>query len=347
LAVIPLLSKHSENQSTSLILRVSYRILITLLICCKSKLENESKRKNERKGNFILLSSVVVQAPAKINIGLDILGSTDDDYHLLRTIMQTVDIYDVIEIEKNDLGQINLACNPEVTSTVDQNLSYKAAQLFFKETEIDDYGVDICVKKSIPVAAGLAGGSADAAGVLVGLNRLYETDFSLEELCGIALKLGADIPFCVLGGIQLADGIGEIFTPLPNLPECYFVIAKPNELVNTKEVYERYDRTDIINRPDIDGVIAGVVAQNLEVVAGHMQNVFEEVVCFDAVTKIKSLMLEFGALGSSMTGSGPAVFGLFENKLKAKRCMKALEEDYSDVFWAVPVDCGAIVIEEL
>ncbi|GHV29544.1 4-diphosphocytidyl-2-C-methyl-D-erythritol kinase [Clostridia bacterium] len=295
-----------------------------------------------------MLSSVVVQAPAKINLGLDILGSTDDDYHLLRTIMQTVDIYDVIEIEKNNLGQINLTCDPAVTPTIDQNLSYRAAQLFFKETEIDDYGIDICVKKSIPVAAGLAGGSADAAGVLVGLNRLYETNLSLDELCGMALKLGADIPFCVCGGIQLADGVGEIFTPLPNLPECYFVIAKPDELVSTKEAFERYDRTEITNRPDIDGVIAGVVAQNLDVVVSHMQNVFEEVVCVNSVKKIKDLMLEFGALGSSMTGSGPAVFGIFENKLKAKRCFKALKEkDFVDVFLTVPVDCGAVVIEEL
>jgi 4-diphosphocytidyl-2-C-methyl-D-erythritol kinase len=260
--------------------------------------------------------------------------------------MQTVDIYDVIEIERNDLGQINLACDPEVTSTADQNLSYKAAQLFFKEAEMDDYGVDIRVKKSIPVASGLAGGSADAAGVLVGLNRLYEVDFSLGELCNIALKLGADIPFCVLGGIQLADGVGEIFTPMPNLPECYFVIAKPSESANTKEVFECYNKIDVVNRPDIDGVIAGVVAQNLEVVASHMQNVFEEAVCINSVKKMKDLMLEFGALGASMTGSGPAVFGIFESKLKAKKCFKAFEEDYLDVFLATPVDCGAVVIEE-
>ncbi|MDR1260757.1 MAG: 4-(cytidine 5'-diphospho)-2-C-methyl-D-erythritol kinase [Oscillospiraceae bacterium] len=292
------------------------------------------------------MNSITVQAPAKINVGLDVLEPTDDDYHLIRTVMQAIDLCDLITIKKNSLNQINLSSSPEITLDVSQNLAYKAAQLFFKEQEIEDYGVDIYIEKFIPVGSGLAGGSTDAAGVLVGLNKLYVAELSVEELCNMALKLGADVPFCVCGGIKLADGIGEIFTPLPNLPECYFVIVKPNESVSSKETFKLCEEMEFANRPDIDGLVAGIFTQNLAEMAQHMKNVFEKVVNIGEIAKIKKQMVESGALGASMTGSGSAVFGLFDNKTKARRCARDFEEDYKFVFLSVPIDCGATVVEE-
>jgi 4-diphosphocytidyl-2-C-methyl-D-erythritol kinase len=290
----------------------------------------------------------MVQAPAKINLGLDILGPTDEGYHYVRTVMQAIDLCDIIKIKKNNLGEVHLVCLPAVVPQVSDDLSYKAAQLFFREAEIDDYGVDIHVDKVIPAGVGLASGSADAAGVLVGLNELYETKFSVVALCDMALKLGANVPFGIQGGIQLADGVGEIFTALPKLPECFFVIVRPEGSSSMKDAFTLHDQTCIVKRPDIDGLVAGVVTQRLEEVACHLQNVFEveEAGGMADIGNIKGLLCEQGALGACMTGSGGAVFGFFDNRLKAKRCFRLLNESYSEVFFAVPVDHGAVIIEE-
>lgn len=295
-----------------------------------------------------MFSSVTVKAPAKLNLSLDIMDSGEDDYHLMRTVMQIVDLEDEIIIKKNNLGQINLSCDNENVPQGADNLAYKVALAFFEETRIEDIGVDIIINKNIPMAAGLAGGSADAAGVLVGLNELYETNLKDDKLCEIVLRLGADIPFCIKGGIKLADGIGEIFTPLPQLPECYFVIVKPQESMSTKIAFELFDKFGSFKKPDVDSMVAGIVAQKLDVIAEHMCNEFEEPVSarVPEIAEIKHALLECEAIGASMTGSGTAVFGLFNNKNKAKKCVKILEERYEEVFLTVPIDVGATVVKK-
>ncbi|MBQ3876110.1 MAG: 4-(cytidine 5'-diphospho)-2-C-methyl-D-erythritol kinase [Oscillospiraceae bacterium] len=295
-----------------------------------------------------MFSSVTVKAPAKLNLSLDIMDSGEDDYHLMRTVMQTVDLEDEIIIKKNNLGQINLSCDNENVPQGADNLAYKVALAFFEETRIEDIGVDIIINKNIPMAAGLAGGSADAAGVLVGLNELYETNLKDDKLCEIVLRLGADIPFCIKGGIKLADGIGEIFTPLPQLPECYFVIVKPQESMSTKIAFELFDKFGSFKKPNVDNMVAGIVAQNLDVIAEHMCNEFEEPVSarVPEIAEIKHALLECEAIGASMTGSGTAVFGLFNNKNKAKKCVKILEERYEEVFLTIPIDVGATVVKK-
>lgn len=295
-----------------------------------------------------MFSSVTVKAPAKLNLSLDIMDSGEDDYHLMRTVMQTVDLEDEIIIKKNNLGQINLSCDNENVPKDAANLAYKVALVFFEETRIEDIGVDIVINKNIPMAAGLAGGSADAAGVSVGLNELYETNLKDDKLCEIVLRLGADIPFCIKGGIKLADGIGEIFTPLPQLPECYFVIVKPQKSMSTKIAFELFDKFGSFKKPDVDSMVAGIIAQNLDVIAEHMCNEFEEPVSarVPEIAEIKHALLECEAIGASMTGSGTAVFGLFNNKSKAKKCVKILEERYEEVFLTVPIDVGATVVKK-
>ncbi len=285
-----------------------------------------------------------VEAPAKLNLTLDITGRRHDSYHILRMVLQTVTLCDYLLLRKTE-GGLQLQCDREDLPCDETNLAYRAALAFFEHTGLPATGVQMVIEKNIPLAAGLAGGSADAAAVLVGLNTLFETELSLRTLCEIGLPLGADVPFSIVGGTVLAEGIGEIFDPLPSLPKCYFVIAKPQGGVSTQNAYALYDEHIPARRPDNDMMVAAVATGRLQSIGEELCNVLEEVCPLPEVAAIKQTMLDSGALGALMSGSGSAVFGLFDTKADAKRCVAALSEQFGEVFLAKPCPHGAVVTE--
>ena len=244
-----------------------------------------------------------MKAYAKINIALDAIGKREDNYHLLRMIMQTVDLYDVIDIEKSNDSNISISCNKHYVPTDERNLAYKAAVLFRDEFNIKD-GVKINIKKNIPVAAGMAGGSTNAAAVLVIMNRLFNVNASLEVLKEIGLKIGADVPYCIEGGTALCEGIGEIITPLKPFENKILVVLKPNFGVSTKEVYTNLDINKIRKHVNIEGLIQAMENDDLDYVSKNMKNVLENVTLkkHTILKNIKEDMRKSGALGAMMSG---------------------------------------------
>ncbi len=270
------------------------------------------------------MSDVIkLKALAKINLGLDVLGRRENGYHDVRMIMQSIYLYDHVTIEKQAEPGIQLVTNLHYLPVDEKNIAYKAAKMLMEEFQIAG-GVKIILEKHIPVAAGMAGGSSNAAAVLVGMNRLFELNLSQQELMDRGVQLGADVPYCVMRGTVLAEGIGEVLTPLAPLPKCYILIAKPAISVSTKVVYEKLDSKKIEDHPDIDAIIAGLEEQNLEKVAASMGNVLERVTVDDypIIDDIKKVMMEAGALNAMMSGSGPTVFGIFADKKTAKEAQK-------------------------
>ena len=276
-----------------------------------------------------------MKAYAKINIALDAIGKREDNYHLLRMIMQTVDLYDVIDIEKRNDSNISISCNKHYVPTDERNLAYKAAVLFRDEFNIKD-GVKINIKKNIPVAAGMAGGSTNAAAVLVIMNKLFNINASLEVLKEIGLKIGADVPYCIEGGTALCEGIGEIITPLKPFENKILVVLKPNFGVSTKEVYTNLDINKIRKHVNIEGLIQAMEDDDLDYVSKNMKNVLENVTLkkHTILKNIKEDMRKCGALGAMMSGSGPTVFAFFDDMLTAQRAFEFLKGKYkySDLY---------------
>lgn len=270
-------------------------------------------------------NTVELKALAKINLGLDVLGRRENGYHDVRMVMQTIFLYDNVTIEKKEEPGVCVETNLYYLPVDENNIAYKAANMLIEEFDIKE-GVYIKLEKHIPVAAGLAGGSANAAAVLVGMNRLFGLKLTMEELMERGVKLGADVPYCVMRGTVLAEGIGEILSPLPPLPRCYVLIAKPNINVSTKTVYEKLDSKEITEHPDVDGLLEGLKNQDLKKVASCMGNVLERVTIEDypVIEEIKNAMKEAGALNAMMSGSGPTVFGIFENRQTAKAARQKL-----------------------
>lgn len=265
------------------------------------------------------MDTLELRALGKINLGLDVLGKRENGYHDVRMVMQTVYLYDQIRIERMKTPGIKLKTNLFYLPVNEANLAYRAAHLLMEEFQIQS-GVRITLNKRIPVAAGMAGGSTDAAAVLFGLNRMFSLGISKEGLMERGVKLGADVPYCILRGTALAEGIGEILTPLSDMPKCHVLIAKPPLSVSTKLVYEKLDSTEITGHPDIDGILHGLREQNLQKVAHSMGNVLEEVTVeeYPVIKRIKDTMKEHGALNAVMSGSGPTVFGIYEDKRAAR-----------------------------
>ena len=259
-----------------------------------------------------------LKALAKINLGLDVLGKRADGYHDVRMVMQSIYLYDNIRIEETNSLGIELSSNLSYLPTDQRNIAYKAAEILLQEFEIKK-GVRILLNKRIPVAAGLAGGSSNAAAVLFGMNILFKLGLSKMDLMERGLKLGADVPYCIMRGTALAEGVGERLTPLPSLPRCTVLIAKPGFSVSTKAVYEALGQVEELSHPDIDGVISGLEKGDLDEIAKAMGNVLESVTIsmHPAIDTIKNEMMENGALGAMMSGSGPTVFGLFKSKAMA------------------------------
>lgn len=272
-------------------------------------------------------NTVTLKALAKINLVLDVLGRRDNGYHDVRMVMQTIYLYDDVIIEKTEEPGIALTTNLHFLPVDENNIAYKAAKMLIDEFQIQE-GVRIVLNKHIPVAAGLAGGSSNAAAVLVGMNNLFRLGLSQKDLMERGVSLGADVPYCVMRGTVLAEGIGEILTPLPPLPKCYVLIAKPGISVSTKMVYEKLDSKEIEEHPDIDALLEGLQAQDLGKIASSMGNVLEKVTieAYPVIEEIKNVMKEAGAMNAMMSGSGPTVFGLFEDKKKAKEAWRTLKD---------------------
>ena len=273
------------------------------------------------------MDEISLKALAKINIGLDVLGRREDGYHDVRMVMQTIHLYDRVEIKKTRSPQIRVETNLYYLPVNEDNLVYRAAKLMKDEFHIKE-GVRIVLQKFIPVAAGLAGGSSDAAAVLVGMNRIFNLGLKQNKLMELGLKIGADVPFCIMRGTALAEGIGEKLTALPPMPKCPVLIAKPAISVSTKFVYENLRLEDNSEHPDIDRIIANIKSKNLRGVADSMGNILETVTIpnYPVIRDIKKLMKENGALNAMMSGSGPTVFGLFANEKEIRKAYDVLKQ---------------------
>jgi len=289
--------------------------------------------------------SIALKAYGKLNLLLDIVGKRHDGYHTLKSVFQSVSVYDLVEVELIDNKEIVIECDDENVPTDNRNLVWKACDAFFESTGIDFHGVKITIEKNIPSMAGMAGGSADCAATLVALNVLFETNLSETQLCDIGEKLGADVPFCIVGGTVLCEGIGEILTPLPDLEDCYFTVAKPEVSISTPECYKKFDSMIITDKPKTDDMIASLVVGDIKGVADCLYNSLEYPADCDEIRCLKEKMLENDALGSMMTGSGSAVFGIFDNKRDAKKCAKELEDDYSFCKVVKPVSAGVEILD--
>lgn len=271
------------------------------------------------------MKHIDLKALAKINLGLDVLGKREDGYHEVRMVMQSVYLYDNVRLESREEPGIELSSNLYYLPDDSGNIAYKAAQMMMEEFRLTG-GVRITLEKHIPVAAGMAGGSANAAAVLFGMNRLFGLHLTREELMERGVKLGADVPYCIMRGTVLAEGIGEKLTVLPSIPRCAVLIAKPPISVSTRVVYEALDSKEIIRHPDIDGLIQALRQGSLPDMAACMGNVLEDVTApkYPVIREIKEEMLAAGALNAMMSGSGPTVFGLFENKMNARNAQERI-----------------------
>jgi len=277
-----------------------------------------------------------IKTYAKVNITLDITGKRPNGYHDVRMIMQTISLCDDIDIEKNK--DIIVSCDVSYIPCNQTNLAYKAAKAFFEYKGID-CGAKIHITKRIPSGAGLGGGSSNAAGVIMALNTIYEAGLSTKECMLIGAKIGADVPFFILGGTCLAEGIGEKLTPLPHMPKCYIVLAKPAFSVSTKSVYQNLDLSKIYIKPHTTQVISAIKGGNMLSIASGMVNVLETVSSkkYPEIETYKKEMLSCGALGSIMSGSGSTVFSVFDNLEKAQNCVEVMRKHTKDVFLCTTV----------
>lgn len=268
------------------------------------------------------MNGVTVSAPAKINLMLDVTGKRPDGYHELVTIMQSISLADTVYITPNGSERITVDCKGVNLYSDTDNIAYKAAKAFFEYAKLRCTGLHIKIAKNIPLQAGLGGGSADGAAVLTGLNRLLGTGYSEDTLCDIGVKLGADVPFCIVGGTKICRGIGEIMSPAPALEDCFIVIGKGGMGISTKEAYRKIDSLSVRSAADIspyDGSIGSVKR-----IGG---NVFEEVTESGDIATVKEILLQHRAGYAAMSGSGSAAFGLFGDKRNAEKCCKALKLD--------------------
>lgn len=284
------------------------------------------------KDTIITGKRAISRSFAKINLTLDVLSQRESGYHDIKMIMQTVSLFDLVITDKEDSG-ISISTNLRYLPTNEKNIAYKAADMFLQKTGIHG-GAKIMIHKNIPVAAGLAGGSGNCAAVLTSMNMLYNTPLSLPELKTLGAELGADVPYCFEGGTQLAEGIGEKLTPLPPMTDAYILLVKPPISVSTRTVYAEIDSAPITERPDTDAMIAALASQNIGGIAENLCNVMESVTkeLHPIIGGIKKKLIMNGALGAVMSGSGPTVFGIFDDFSKAKRSADSFALQFKDVY---------------
>lgn len=286
------------------------------------------------------MASIVVRAPAKLNLTLDVLGKREDGYHEMKMVMQSVSLADVLTLTSEPGEGIELSTNLGFLPLDGKNLAVKAAIELKKAVGADLGHLIIRMEKHIPVCAGTAGGSADAAAVLRGLNELLRLGLTREELAEIGKGVGSDVPYCVLGGTALAEGRGELITPLANLPECWIVMVKPDFSISTPQLFACWEEKKVRCHPDTSGMLAAIGAADLNGVARRLFNVFEEVLPpkrRERVEELKRILIDGGALGASMTGTGPTVFGLFARKDLAEETVQILKRNWRETFLVCPV----------
>ena len=273
-----------------------------------------------------MIEKLELKAYGKINLGLDVIRKRADGYHDLDMIMQMVDVYDDVILTKMEGEDIVVRTDAAVLSNGTDNLAYMAAKMLMEEFEITQ-GVEIKIRKRIPIAGGMAGGSSDCATTLIGINQMFDLGLSQKELMERGVKLGADVPYCILGGTAIARGIGEILTPLPAPPKCHVIIAKPPVSVSTAFVYGNIQPDRIEKRPDIEGMVDAIKKQDLYKLSEQLYNVMEDITVpeYPIIQEIKAVMLDNGALNSIMSGSGPTVFGLYDDKNKAEQTVEQLK----------------------
>ncbi len=285
-----------------------------------------------------------LKAPAKINLSLDVLGKRPDGYHELATVMQAVSLFDEITLTDNDSGKVTISCDYEGVPCDDRNICAKAAYKFFDYCRLSVSGVHIDIKKTIPTQAGLAGGSSDGAAVIVGLNSMFNTNLSPKEMLDIGERVGADVPFCIVGGIKLCTGIGGTMKKLPSLHGAYIVICKPDTVsVSTAEAYKKVDA--LAAHPCYtDEMVKALYSRDLFMITSTIFNDFELALQIPEVAEIKEIMLKNKAKGAGMSGSGSAVFAIFSNENKAKKCVEALKTDYPKTFLCKPIKIGCSIV---
>ncbi len=274
----------------------------------------------------------IARSYAKINLTLDVGEKRGDGYHNVEMIMQTVSLFDLVILDKTK-GEISVSTNLKYLPVNDKNIAYKAVKLFREETRIRG-GAKIIIHKNIPVAAGLAGGSGNAAAVLCAMNMLYNTGLDTRELCAMGARLGADVPYCIMGGTCLASGVGDVLTPLPDMPKASVLLVKPPVSISTQTIYSEIDSVKIERRPDTRAMAAAIESGDLRAAADNLCNVMEAVTQRDhpEISEIKAKMISDGALGALMSGSGPTVFGLFDSFTAAKRSSDEFSRQYKDVY---------------
>lgn len=284
--------------------------------------------------------SIVLKSYGKINLGLDVLRRREDGYHEVRMIMQTVGLYDVLTMKKRKDDKIEMTCNLSFLPTDERNLVYKAVKLIKDKYHIKD-GVEINLSKRIPVAAGMAGGSSNCAAALKGMNQLFDLGLSIDELCEIGVTLGADVPYCIWGGTALSEGIGEKLSRVDAMPDCYILIAKPGISVSTAFVYKNLDLLALSKHPDIDGMLECLKEKDLPGICDRLENVLETVTIkeYPIIEKVKKHLMDQGAKGALMSGSGPTIFAIFEDKKTADDAMESLRsiEDIKQAYVVRPI----------
>lgn len=288
-------------------------------------------------------------APAKINLTLDILSRRADGYHDVDMLMQSVSLCETVTVtadpESTTQGEITITCDKEGVPCDEKNIAYKAAKAFFDFISRPYPDIAIHIHKEIPFGAGLAGGSADGAAVIVILNRLFDTKLTTSQLCQIGEKVGADVPFCIVGGTKRATGTGTTLHKLPRLPKCHIVICKPEVSVSTAQAYALADKRTGARVSYTDLCVRALYNGSVRNVSDFLHNDFEEVLCLDVINEIKSVMLKSKALGAAMSGSGSAVFGIFLTEKAALKCAETLREEFAEVFTTTPVNEGVVITD--
>ena len=283
---------------------------------------------------------VTYKANAKINLMLDILARLDNGYHSLFMLMQSVDLSDIVTVEETESGKIEITSSEDGIPCDKRNIAWKAAEKFFEAAEVENKGIKIHLEKHIPFAAGMAGGSADGAAVIAALDEIYGTGLSTQELCAIGVKVGADVPFCLTGGTCLSQNVGEILSPLPALDDCYIVLAKPDRGVSTKEAYDAFDNAQNVRHLDTCGMLYAASKGDLYEICKRTKNVFEQLIEVPERVPIKSVMNRYGALTACMSGSGPTVYGIFDDESKAQAAAEALKSVVKNIYVTRPAKCG-------
>ena len=288
-----------------------------------------------------------LKAFSKINLLLDITGIKKNGYHSLFTVMQSVSLYDVITVEKNGSNEITVSCDTAGVPTDKSNIVYKCAEKFFEYADIKrDKGIHIHIEKNVPFGAGMGGGSGDGAAVLVALNKLFETDYSDKILCRIGVKVGADIPFCIVGGTALALDTGAVVAPLPDINAYYIVIVKPDASVSTKEAYAAVDAVEYMKHPKNNIMLELLSDGECDEALKYCANVFEQAFDIPGRVDIKDIFNKNGALAACMTGSGSAVYGIFADEESALKSAESLKNDFKNVYICCPEKTGVEIISK-